>query len=138
MITSNHNQNSPQKLPPIIEQTKKCYKIWLAILRNFPKIERFGIGAKIDQYFLKLLEILRLASFSSIEEKIRLLSSALKIIDAIRFFLQLCFESRLISAKGYSVIGTLIENIGKETNGWKKYLETKTSRRDLHWQEEKK
>ncbi|TSC92680.1 MAG: hypothetical protein Athens101428_813 [Candidatus Berkelbacteria bacterium Athens1014_28] len=84
------------------------------------------------------MEILRLASFSSIEEKIRLLSSALKIIDAIRFFLQLCFESRLISAKGYSVIGTLIENIGKETNGWKKYLETKTSRRDLHWQEEKK
>ena len=120
-----HIGNNTVNFPPILEQAKKTYKIWLPILKNFPKPEQFGIGSKIDRYFLDLLEILRLAAFSPIEEKTLLIGKSLKLIDSIRFFLQLCWELKLISTKQFAHLGNEIETVGQMAGGWKKDCDKK-------------
>lgn len=130
-----HHHNSKPNFPPIIELTKGVYKQWLPIQRNLPQCERLGLGHKIDCLFLELLDTLRKASFSPINSKIPLLDSSLTIIDSLRFFVQLCWEVKLLPTKQYSIIGQGIENIGRMTGGWRKSLLAKTSR---HWREEKK
>lgn len=95
--------------------------------RNIPRAERFGIGTKIDLLFLELLELLRKAVYSSIEEKIKILDDAIVKIDSLRFFIQLLWETRLISNNQYTVLGTDMESLGKMVGGWKRGLISKTS-----------
>lgn len=82
---------------PILEKAKAIYKNWIVIHRNIPRTERFGIGTKIDFLFLELLELLRRAVYSSVSEKIKILENTTGKIDSLRFFVQLLWETRLIS-----------------------------------------
>jgi len=113
--------------PPVIEYIKTTYKQWLLIERNLSKCERFGLGQKVDLLFIDLLDIVQKASFSSIDSKISLLSQSLSKIDSLRFFIQFCWELKLIPTKQFALIGKGIENIGKMVGGWRKDLITKTS-----------
>ena len=92
-----------------------------------PKSERFGLGQKIDQLFINLLELLHQASFSSASAKISLLGDVLVIIDSIRFFVQLGWELKLIPTNQFSSLGKDVERIGKMVGGWRKGLLKKTS-----------
>ena len=116
-----------QSSPPVLEHIKNTYKKWVPIQRNFPKSERFGLGQKIDQLFIVLMETLRKASFLQINSKISLLGEALLNIDSLRFFVQLCWEIKLIPNNQFTAIGQDIESIGKMVGGWRKGLLTKTS-----------
>ena len=108
--------------PPILEHTKRVYKAWILIERNLPRCERFGIGQKIDFLFIGLLDILQKTSFSPINLKIPLLNQAQTKIDSLRFFIQLCWEIKLISSKQFTAIGQQVEQIGKMIGGWRKDL----------------
>lgn len=77
--------------------------------------------------FIELLDTLRKASFSPIGLKIPLLEKSLSIIDSLRFFIQFCWEAKLISTKHFTLIGQEIETIGKSVGGWRKDLLAKTS-----------
>ena len=92
-----------------------------------PKCERYGLGHKIDSLFIELLDTLQKATFSPINSKIPLLSKSIIQIDSIKFFIQFCWELKLLSAKHFSTIGRDVEIIGKMTGGWYKGLITKTS-----------
>lgn len=127
MRNSFHKDRSQSTFPPVIEHLKSAYKQWIAIERNLPKCERFGLGQRVDLLFCDLLDILQKASFSPIEIKISLLSESLTKIDSLRFFIQLCWELKLIPPKQFTVIGEAIEDIGKMVGGWRKGLITKTS-----------
>jgi hypothetical protein len=116
----------PAKLVPVVERTKGIYKGWVPIHRDMARTERFGIGSKIDSLCLELLEELRKAVYASAQDKIRLLSEAIAKVDALRFFLQLAWESGLITNKQYIPLGKEIEEVGRMIGGWKKGLLTKT------------
>lgn len=126
MRNSFHEQ-SKSNFPPVIEHLKNAYKQWILIERNLPKCERYGLGQKVDFLFTDLLDILQKASFSPIESKISILGQSLSIIDSLRFFIQLCWELKLIPPKQFTLIGQEIEDIGKMVGGWRKGLLTKTS-----------
>ncbi len=111
---------------PVVERAKAAYKNWIAIHRNIPRTERFGIGLKIDSLFLELLEILRAATYSPITAKAKVLESGLFKIDSLRFFVQILWETRLISNSQFITLGGDIENVGKMVGGWKKGIEKKT------------
>jgi len=85
------------------------------------------LGQKIDHSFIDLLDTLRKASFTPIHSKMPLLEKSLSLIDSLRFFIQLCWETKLISAKHFSLIGQEIETIGRNVGGWRKDLLKKTS-----------
>ena len=132
-IFHNQNQNSysskspPPRLLPVLEQSKAVYKKWLDIHRNIERTARFGIGARVDNLFLEILEFIRKAIYTPVDKKIILLEKISKRIDSLRFFVQLLWETRLIPDKQYISIATDVENIGKIIGRWKKGLINKIS-----------
>ena len=122
-------QDHPQSaFPPVVERIKSTYKKWILVERNLPKCERFGLGQKVDTLFIDLLDLLQKASFSPIDLKILLLSDSLSKIDSLRFFIQFCWELKLVPNNQFTEIGQDIEEIGKMVGGWRKGLITKTPR----------
>lgn len=111
----------------MIEKVKSVYGAWLPVRRNMPRTERFGIGTKIDSFFLELFDLLRNAAYANPYDKIPLLEKAITKIDGIRFFLQLSWELSLMHNNHYAVIAKDIEEIGRMVGGWKKGLIAKTS-----------
>lgn len=102
------------------------YTAWLPIRRNMPRNERFGIGKRIDDLLLPVLEQLREAAYAPIAAKVPLLGRTLLNIDLLRFFLQLAWESKIIEQKHYLLLATQVESVGKMTGGWRKGLLSKT------------
>ncbi len=126
-MSNTFHERSQSNFPPVIEHLKNAYKEWILIERNLPKCERFGLGQKVDILFTDLLDILQKASFSPLDSKILLLGQSLSTVDSLRFFIQLCWELKLIPSKQFTLIGQQIEEIGKMVGGWRKGLITKTS-----------
>ena len=124
---NNYSSNPPPRLLPVLEQSKTMYKNWLEIHRNIERTARFGIGLKIDNLFLEILELIRKAVYTPINKKIIILEEISGKIDSLRFFFQLLWETKLVSNKQYISLGAEIENIGKIIGGWKKGLISKTS-----------
>lgn len=119
--------NSQSNCPPVIERIKNTYKQWVLVERNLPKCERFGLGQKVDLLFIELLDLMQKASFSPVETKVSLLGDSLARVDSLRFFIQFCWELKLIPSKQFTMIAQEIEEIGRMIGGWRKGLITKTS-----------
>ena len=116
----------PRNSVPVVERAKTLYKMWVPIHRDMARTERFGIGARIDFLCLELLEITRKATYAQAPDKIRLLAEALVKTDALRFFLQLAWETALIPNKHYIQIAQAVEEVGRMLGGWRKGLLSKT------------
>ena len=84
-----------------------------------PRVERFGIGTRIDELFLDLLELLRKATYAQIQNKIGILENANVHVDALRFFLQLAWEAKLVKDKQYTELAIIIEEVGRQIGAWK-------------------
>lgn len=122
------NPTPPRELPQVILKLKEAYSLWLAVYRNFPKVERFGIGDKIEQAFLDVLELTLCLSYLSPEYKIPMLNKAITRLDVVKFFTQLAWENKLIPTNKYSELLCELEEIGRQLGGWKKGLQSKTPR----------
>ena len=120
------NLPPPRTFVAVVERTKSLYRLWLPVRRNMARDERFGIGARIDALLLDLLEILRKASFVDTISKPGLLGSAIGIADSLRFFLQIAWESKLISTIQYGELANIVEEVGRMTGGWRKGILNKT------------
>ena len=118
----------PRRIPQVIILMKETYLFWNSIHKNFPKVERVGIGNKIEQSFLSVLELTFLLSYLPIKEKLVLLHRAISKLDVVKFFTQLAWEAKLIPTKQYSELSIKLEEIGRQLGGWRKGLQTKTSR----------
>ncbi len=94
--------------------------------RDFPRVERFGIGQKIENVFLDVLDL----SFSCVylppEPKILLLGKVISKLDTLKFFTQLAWESKLIPSEKYIRLSEKLEEVGKMLGGWRKGLKTPT------------
>ena len=110
----------------VILKEKETYQFWLAVYRNFPRVEWFGLGQKIDNTFLEVLEFTFIASYLQPEQKIILLGRAISRLDVVKFFTQLAWESKLIPTDKYSELTGQLEEIGRQLGGWKKGLQSKT------------
>jgi hypothetical protein len=84
--------------------------------------ERFGIGDRIDSLWLDFLDSLRKAAYASINQKISSLEEALHAVDAVRFFIQIAWESELMAQSHFILLGKDIEEIGRMVGGWKRGL----------------
>jgi len=108
---------------------KEAYQFWLAIHRNFPRVERMGIGQKIENNFLSLLEISFGAVYLPPETKVAQLTRAITRLDTLRFFIQLAWESKLIPLEKYTTLIEQLHEVGRQLGGWKKGLEQKLPRK---------
>lgn len=106
---------------------KETYRFWLTLFRDFPKVERFGVGQKIDRAFLDALELTFCACYLPPEHKITLLGKAISRLDLVKFFSQLAWEGDLIHVDKYADLISQLEEAGRQLGGWKRGLQTKTS-----------
>ena len=91
-----------------------------------PKLERFGIGKKIDQLFLQVLELSFSSSYLPPEQKIISLSRTISRLDVLKFMIQLAWESKLIPNEKYIELSKMLDEIGRMFGGWRKGLQNKT------------
>ena len=82
--------------------------------------ERFGIGDRIDALWLDLLDSLRKAAYAPINQKLPALEDTIRAIDAVRFFIQIAWESGLIAQSHFISLARDVEEIGRMVGGWKK------------------
>ncbi|HUT96093.1 MAG TPA: four helix bundle protein [Candidatus Paceibacterota bacterium] len=112
----------------VLVKTKEAYQSWHKNLVNINRLDRYTIGAKIDDTFLLLLELIFRACFAYDKfEKLSLTSQAIGKNDLLKFLLQISWEQKILS---YTIYGSLIlflDEIGKMLGGWKKSLQEKTS-----------
>jgi len=94
--------------------------------RNFPKVERLGIGQKIGHSFLSVLEMTFAAAYLPPGPKIILLGKTKSRLDVLKFFAQIAWENKLIPNEKYLELSAKLEEIGRMIGGWKKGLEKKT------------
>lgn len=104
---------------------KEVYRYWLPIHRDLPKVERLGIGQKIEQVFLDILELTYASLYLPPETKIIVLSKTISRLDILKFFLQLAWESKLIPTAKHTELMKKLMEIGRMLGGWKKGLQDK-------------
>lgn len=116
----------PPRLLPVLERAKAAYIIWLTVHRKMARSERFGIGDRIDSLWLDLLDSLRKAAYAPVNEKLGALENASRMVDAVRFFTQIAWESKLMAQSHFISLAKDIEEIGRMVGGWKRGIQTKT------------
>ena len=118
----------PPQIPIVLVKTKEAYKIWHEYLINLNRVDRYTIGAKIDDLFCSSLELIFRGSFAYDKfEKLSLVSQAIAKCDLLRFFLQIGWEQKKIDNTQYGKLILLLDEIGRMLDGWKKSIEEKTS-----------
>jgi hypothetical protein len=92
-----------------------------------PRIGRYTTGARIENHFLDLLELIYKAYYAQMENKSGLIVEAISKNDIIKYLLQIAFENKLIKEKEYLNISTKLQEVGKILGGWKKGINQKNT-----------
>jgi hypothetical protein len=111
---------------PVILKLKDSYNLWQQYLAIFPKANRFTLGSKIDEVFLKSIEYCFLASYANTQEKPALLDRGIARVDLLKLLLQLAWEIKAIDTNKYTAISQSVHTVGRMLGGWKKSLGQKT------------
>jgi len=99
-----------------------AYKLWHGFLPHIQRLSRYTLGAKIDGLFVEAVETILLAGFAPRERKLPHIDVAIVKIDALKFFLKLAWELKLVDHKRYAALTVPLAEIGKMLGGWRKHL----------------
>ncbi|MFA5248136.1 MAG: four helix bundle protein [Patescibacteria group bacterium] len=113
-------------IPTVLTKAKETYALWFKILTDFPKVHRYNLGGKIENYFLELLENIFTTIYLPREKKFFQLSLAIINLDSVKFFFQLSWENKCLSNERYAELSEKLNEVGRILGGWKKGLENKT------------
>ena len=90
-----------------------------------PRVGRYTTGARIENHFLDLLELIYKAYYANIENKSIVIIKAITKNDIIKYLLQIAFENKLIKEKQYLELSNKLQEVGKILGGWKNSIENK-------------
>jgi len=96
---------------------------WFKIYNDFPKVHRYILGGKIEDYFLGLLENIFISIYLPPTQKIPRLIIAISKLDGVKFFLQIAWENKCVKSEKYITLSEQLEEIGRMLGGWKKGIE---------------
>lgn len=99
-----------------------AYKLWHEVLPHLPRLARYTLCAKIDALLIEAVEIILLAGFAPRERKLSHIDVAILKIDALKFFLKLAWEMKLMNHKRYAALAGPLVETGKMLGGWRKHL----------------
>ncbi len=108
---------------PILSKLSETYTEWQNMFQVMPRVSRYTLGSKIDELFLELLQIVLFASYAKGKEKLAAATKASIKLDAIKFFLQLGWQSKLFQNTKYVKISELLHEVGRMLGGWIKSLQ---------------
>lgn len=109
-------------------RAKEAYALWHRDIKNLSRVDRYTLGARVDETFFTLLETIFRACFAHDKfEKLSLVSHSIGLCDLVKFSLQLAWEEKLLDHKKYATLTPLLDDVGRMLGGWKKSLTEKTS-----------
>lgn len=122
-----HTHTHTPSTPLVLVRAKDAYTVWHTHLVKVNRVDRYTIGARIDDIFLSLLEILFRATFAPDKfEKLSLVSQAIGKSDLLKFFLQIGWERKVLDHTTYGKLILLLDEMGRMLGGWKKNVQEKT------------
>ncbi len=92
--------------------------MWHGYLDDLPRLTRYTLGIKIDNLFTDCLELSLLAGYSSRPEKLVVVQKLSTKIDALKFFLKVLWEIKVLENKKYNALSLSLVEIGKMAGGW--------------------
>ncbi len=107
-------------------KAKQAYTEWLSVSLNLSKPIRCGIGAKIENCFLEVLECIFLAWYTSEERKRLLFIKAIERLDVLKFFLTTLWENKVFSTGFYSSLIEKLYEVGRMLYRLRQSSEEKT------------
>lgn len=91
--------------------------LWLKkVIARFPKNERYGLGLRLENKALDLLDNLIRAGYS--RNKVNFLREANFLLEQIRFLLRLCKDCGHLSLRRYEYSSKCVLEIGRQVGGW--------------------
>ena len=112
----------PNGVLPILQRIKETYLLWFSYYQILPKTHRFSLGQRVDNLFVKIIEIIAEASFSTREEKLPYLRLGIKKLDTLKILLMVLWESGSLDNKKYIILSEKVSEVGKMLGGWKGQL----------------
>ena len=110
----------------VILRTKEAFSIWCQrIVPHMPRIARYTTGARIENHFLDLIELIYKAYYTPLESKSGKIVECISKNDIIKYLLQIAFENKFIKEKEYLELSEKLQEVGKILGGWKKGIEEK-------------
>ena len=100
----------------ILQKLTAAYLLWHNFLNQLPRLARYSLGTKIDSLFAETLELVLSARYAGKDSKLALINKAIVKFDALKFFLQILWQSKALDNKKY----LCLSEIGKIMGGWKK------------------
>ena len=89
-------------------------------MTQLPRLTRYSLGAKIDDLFTDILELILTAKYNNKEEKIKYINQAIIRFDSLKFFLQILWQSKSLDNKKYLKLSQDLAEVGKIMGAWKK------------------
>ncbi|MFH1088977.1 MAG: four helix bundle protein [Candidatus Uhrbacteria bacterium] len=85
---------------------------------HLPRLSRYTLGTKIDNFFTDILELAFTAKFTKHDEKKIFLETLSRKLDQLKFFMTLLWETKSLDAKKYAQISEKLNTIGRRLGGW--------------------
>jgi hypothetical protein len=122
-----YKNTPPAQAPLVLVKTKEAYQLWHDHMLNLKRFDRLTLGAKIDDIFVSILELIFRACFAYDKfEKLSLVSESIGKNDLLKFFLQIGWEHKMLNHGQYGKFILQLDEIGRMLGGWKKSLVEKT------------
>ncbi|MEK7496856.1 MAG: diversity-generating retroelement protein Avd [Patescibacteria group bacterium] len=107
---------------PIISKLYELYKTFYQYIELFPKKDKYALGSACERYLTTTLELLLAAGSVPKNDKLNYLQQANVKFDALKFFIRLARELKLLDSKKYLTLQTNIQEIGRMLGGWQRSL----------------
>ncbi|EKE15829.1 MAG: hypothetical protein ACD_11C00103G0031 [uncultured bacterium] len=107
---------------PIIKKVYILYKTFYEYSKLFPKKDRYVLGGKCEEYIIETLELLLNASSAPRSEKQIFIKQANIKFDALKIFIRIANDIKMLDTKKYIAIQKQLQEIGRMLGGWQKSL----------------
>lgn len=114
---NNYNDNIP-----VIKKIYELYRNFYLFSKLFPKKDKYTLGSRCEIYIIETLELLLGAGSAPRIEKLALIKKANVKFDALKVFIRLASDVKMIDGRKYVVLQKQIQEIGRMIGGWQRSL----------------
>lgn len=97
---------------------KESYLLWHSFLKHLPRLTQYTLGAKIDNLFTELIALSLTAQYAKREEKLPLLLVLSKLLDNLKYFATILWETKEIDSGKYAQLAHKLAFTGTQVGGW--------------------
>lgn len=127
MSTTNITPLPRRNVAPIIIRSKDVFILLHSVIILYPKIHRYSLATKIDNYYLNYLSYIFYASIEANEhKKYEQLVKANNSLDLVKLLLEASLSINCIKENKYFEISEKLNELGKIIGGWKRNIESKS------------